>query len=154
MLSRLQTQVVKSTTHKPGVPSSPPAGFEEVLIETFPHSRQRYNTVGDWTFFKNAINATILSIKVSRMQDWRYGMMVAVHELVEAILCTADGVTPEMVDEFDMAHEQDPEPGDLSSNPCHRQHLFATRIEKMLCRKLGIPWRVYDAEVERVWQTR
>jgi hypothetical protein len=121
-----------------------------ITIETIPHENQRYPTAGDW-LWPNEHN---LLIRVSEMGDWRKEAAVAVHELVEAILCKADGVAEDAVDAFDRAYEadrtslDDSEPGDDPTAPYHRQHCFATAVERMLIAALGVPWSEYDAAVE------
>ena len=55
---------------------------------------------------------TTLLVRVSVMLDERHQQLVAVHELVEALACNVDGVSPEAVDAFDMGPGADlDEPG-------------------------------------------
>ena len=120
----------------------------KITIEVIPHSQQRYETAGDWQW-----DGENLSIKVSDMGDWRYNAAVAVHELVEVLLCKNDGVAQEAVDKFDIEFEKNrtagdmSEPGDDPTAPYHRQHCFATSVERMLIAALGIPWKQYDDAV-------
>jgi len=72
-----------------------------VTMHTIPHDQQRYDTVGDWHFDMNGD----LIIKVSKMSDPRYETLIAVHELIEAVLCKQAGVSEDAVDAFDMAYE-------------------------------------------------
>lgn len=123
-----------------------------ITIEVIRHEDQRYPTSGDW-LWPNEHN---LLIRVSEMGDWRKEAAVAVHELVEALLCKNDGVTDAEVDAFDKAwagHEWVSagdliEPGDDPKAPYHRQHCFATAVERLLIAALGVPWGEYDAAVE------
>jgi hypothetical protein len=39
------------------------------------------------------------------------------------------------------------EPGDDAKAPYHREHVFATKIERLLAVELGVNWRDYDREV-------
>ncbi len=87
-------------------------------------------------------------IYVSEMGDWRKEAAVAVHELVEMLLCRADGVDPREVDAFDMAYTGDGEPGDNPYAPYHEQHCIALEVEQILIQALGVPWAEYDAAVE------
>ncbi len=126
----------------------------KITIETIPHGEQRYPTVGDWQW----ITPTELLIRVSEMGNPVYEAAVGIHEAVEALLCQQDGVTQAAVDRFDMAYERDRppfgipgddgEPGDDPAAPYHRQHCFATAVERMLIAALGVPWAEYDAAVE------
>jgi hypothetical protein len=117
-----------------------------ITIEVIKYEDQRYPTCGDW-LWPNEHN---LLIRVSEMGDWRKEAAVAVHELVEAILCKADGVTEDAVDDFDMSHlgHAEYEPGDDPAAPYHRQHCFATAVERMLIAALGVSWSEYEQAVE------
>ena len=121
-----------------------------ITIETIRHEDQRYATTGDW-LWPNEHN---LLIRVSEMGDWRAEAAVAVHELVEALLCKGADIKQEELDTFDMAFEaarepgNDDEPGDNPGAPYHRQHCFATAVERMLIAALGVSWAEYVAAVE------
>jgi hypothetical protein len=121
----------------------------KILIETIPHSAQRYPTVGDWQW-KSSRKAVI---RVSQLSDWRYEALVGLHEAIEAILCKHAGVTEQQVDEFDIAYEAKRQPNDVSepgndpSCPCYDQHQFATWVELETATKLGVDWTAYEAEV-------
>src|ERR1700730_8034346 len=49
------------------------------IIETVPHQKQRYETVGDWQW-----DGDTLKISVSDLGNWKYEMAIAYHELREA----------------------------------------------------------------------
>lgn len=121
----------------------------KITIETIPHAQQRYPTVGDWQWQSE----DDLLVRVSEMGDWRYNAAVAVHELVEVLLCKQDGVTEAEVDAFDMAYEarrpegDESEPGDDPACPCAKQHCMATAVERMLVAALGVSWSEYDKAV-------
>jgi len=126
----------------------------KIIIAEIPHSEQRYPTVGDWFRTFNA-----LQIRVSIMPDPRMALCVAVHELVEAVLCEHRGVPEKAVDEFDIAFEQrrahgevaeEAEPGDDEAAPYHKEHRFATLIEKLLAAELGLDWGEYEAAVLKI----
>lgn len=118
----------------------------KITIETIPHDQQRYPTAGDWQCLPNGD----VLISVSEVGDRRYEMAIGVHELIEFLLCReADPeITQAQVDAFDMAYDGDGEPGDDPAAPYHRQHCFATAVERMLIAALGVPWAEYDAAVE------
>lgn len=135
-----------------------------IIIETVDHKDQRYDTVGDWQVdpmlpVTDRVDtpATDLLIRVSRMADWRSEALVAVHELVEALLCKQSGVTQEMVDAWDMNWNpalpepaRDGEPGDDLRAPYHRQHQIAEVIERALCEFFKLDWQVHTATVDLV----
>lgn len=125
----------------------------KISIESIEHSKQRYPTAGDWFFDKKGN----LHIKVSRLGDWRMEALVAVHELVEALLCNNRGITQEQVDRFDMQfedervcgiHALEDEPGDDKNSPYRDEHCIATAVERLLCAELGLAWNDYDAKIQ------
>ena len=110
-----------------------------------PHEFQRYATTGDWQ-----INNGHLHVSVSEMGDWRMNVLVGIHEAIEAVLCTANGITQQAVDKFDMAFEarRGPlsldEPGDDDRAPYYRQHQIATGVERTMAAELGVSWNEYE----------
>jgi hypothetical protein len=61
-----------------------------IVIDTIPHSRQRYPTVGDWQIDK----AGNLHITVSKMSDQRYQFLIGMHDAIEACLAMASAPLP------------------------------------------------------------
>lgn len=117
--------------------------IKEIRIRFIPRSEQRYDTCGDWMYEDDALH-----ILVSQMPDQRHQQLVAVHELVECLICNVDGVTQEMVDAFDMGPGADlDEPGESPDAPYRTQHAVATEIEKRLAEALHVAWEEYDAAV-------
>jgi hypothetical protein len=136
----------------------------KIVIETIPHDQQRYSTCGDW-FFRKDIEPSpdgkmakvkeVLHINVSQLSDWRREALIAVHELVEVLLCDSAGVTQAQVDEFDKEYEKnrpaddvESEPGDDPKAPYCRQHCFATAVERMMAAEMGVNWNEYADEIE------
>lgn len=135
----------------------------KAIIETIPHEQQVYETCGDWRFENGSglpmtqkaamqnidNNDSVLRIRVSKLGDYRYEMLIAVHELVETLMCVHDGVQVEDVDAFDKAFEaarddgNEDEPGDDPKAPYVRQHCVATAVERLLCSELGCNWDKY-----------
>lgn len=120
-----------------------------ILIETIPHDQQAYTTCGDW---RQDADGTI-RIRVSELGNWRREALVAVHELVEVLICKHNGVTTEMVDKFDKdfeAHRHPDnvdEPGDDPKAPYMREHCIATGIERILAAELCVSWKEYEQEI-------
>ncbi len=91
---------------------------------------------------------------MSKMSDWRYEMLIAVHELIEVALCKKDGISDVMVDQFDMDFEKNRAPGDQSEPgddpraPYRKQHFVATTIERQLAVELGVDWDEYGKAIE------
>lgn len=121
----------------------------EIHIKTIPHSKQRYETVGDYYFDKKGI----LQVRVSDMGCPIYEQMVALHELAEVMMVLHKGVKISDIDKFDKAFEAKrkegnvDEPGDDPKAPYRNEHLIATAIEKIICAQLNIPWKKYDDTV-------
>ena len=123
-------------------------GTTIATIHTIPHKFQVYETVGNWQNLGD-----LIVIFVSATGDWRYDMAVAVHELVEVMLCKDKGISQKTVDEFDIAFEKarppgnTEEPGDQVNAPYRDQHCFATAVERMLIAAFGISWKEYEANL-------
>lgn len=104
----------------------------EIHIRFVPEAEQRYPTLGDWQI--KPIHDTddcYLDITVTQMPDQRYSWPIAVHELIEALLCHAAGITTEVVDAWDITGpgSDDPDPGNMANAPYHREHVLATSLE-------------------------
>jgi hypothetical protein len=120
------------------------------VISQIPHGRQRYQTVGDW------IPGNPVKIRVSRMNDDRYFFLVALHEMIEFELCRMKGITDRKVVEFDISFERErrarlhsieAEPGNDPRAPYRSEHGFATMIERMVARKMGVSWPAYTKAI-------
>lgn len=120
-----------------------------ITIKTIPHKEQRYETAGDWWFTRSGD----IHIRVSKMSSWRFEVLVAIHELVEVVICKWTGVTQQTVDDFDIAFEKrrkkgnTDEPGDNFHAPYKYQHCIATGVERIVAAALGVSWTEYDKEV-------
>lgn len=121
----------------------------QVVIETVPHDQHRYETTGDW--FCNEKGELI--IRVSQLNDWRHEVLLAVHELVEAVVCMHEGIDEHDVTEFDLAFEANRkegdirEPGDQADAPYFEAHQIATMLEGQLAIALGVDWKTYEEGV-------
>jgi hypothetical protein len=117
-----------------------------ITIKIIPHKKQRYPTVGDWYFDKKGN----LQIRVSSMKDWKYETLVALHELIEVVLCKDRGITQEETDKFDIEFEKNrpkgntEEPGNQPNAPYHSEHKYATEIERSMAQELNVEWESYD----------
>lgn len=107
----------------------------------------------DWYFDEKGD----LIVKVCPMSSWKHEMLLATHEMVEALMCRSNGVTVKQVDEFDKRYdlehpnETDVEAGDDPAAPYEREHCFATAIERVLCAEFGTKWRHYDDELKALY---
>lgn len=113
-------------------------------ILVIPPQWQDYDTVGNWQI---GTEGSVL-VLVSDLRDEIYQQAVALHELVEAWLCKAAGVTQEAVDAFDMGPGKDlEEPGFDLRSPYHRQHCWADTAERLFIAAAGESWTEYDRTV-------
>jgi len=116
----------------------------KITIDFIPHLEQRYNTCGDWVLDQNGD----LNIHVSRMSSTKREQLVAVHELVEALLCLNDGITQEEVDAFDISYRDlAGEQGDAPNAPYREQHCLATGVERVLAAVMHEQWLDYENEL-------
>ena len=119
-----------------------------VEIQTIPHEQQEYNTVG---FHREGVNKNI--IRVSDLNNWKYEILIAIHELVEQSLCLAHGMKAKDVIDFDENFEKNRtseaplEPGDNLSAPYHKEHVTATFFEKEMAKALDIDWEDYCKKI-------
>lgn len=115
-------------------------------IESVKNEDQRYPTVGD--YFRSG---RTMVIRVSRMRNWRFMVLVAVHELIECALVRHRGISMKSITHFDRMYEKsrkdDSEPGDDTKSPYFREHQFATTVEKMLARELDVDWGEYGKAI-------
>ena len=124
-----------------------------ITIRTIDHKSQRYDTCGDWKFEENGD----LTITVSLMDNWKYEMLVAFHELIEVLLCKDRNITDEQVMAFDRMFEEmrtkypsivgDREPGNDPAAPYAREHQTATGMEHAMAAELGVDWSEYANKI-------
>lgn len=126
--------------------------MKAVEINVIPHRKQRYPTAGDWI-----IKNDVIKINVSKTGDKYMDALIYVHELIETLVATRQGISEEDVTAFDKAFEDerskgwqtpDAEPGDDHRAPYRDAHGFATCIERLLCDKLGIDWQAYEQRIQ------
>lgn len=132
--------------------------MKTILIRVIPHDQQRYRTVGDYlTDHKDGLE----QFRISDMGNEKYEHLVAVHELVERIICYHTGVTNEAIDKFDMDFESaadlnkwriqhNSEPGDDPKAPYYHAHQIATVIERLLAAELGVNWNEYEKRINEL----
>lgn len=103
----------------------------------------RYVDIGDW-------NDRIISS--APCDDPRSEAAILVHELVEYILCTYDGISAKRVDAEDariLARKL------RKNKACYwRQHLVATRIEREVVKALGMTWEEHSRICERSFRAQ
>lgn len=110
-----------------------------IHITFIPSSWQDYDTLGNWRRGKDGTLSILISDDAPGIPTSEHKLLVAIHELVEAILCQKRGITQEVVDKFDMeTFKGNGEPGDSQNSPYRREHRQAMLIEHLMADFLGI----------------
>ena len=122
-----------------------------INITTIPHEEQRYPTVGDY----NTTKPEACDIRISELKNWKYESLVAVHELIEMLLCRYRNINEQDITDFDIGFEKargdglaEGEAGDSPSAPYKKEHYFATNIERLLAAELGVDWGAYEKAID------
>lgn len=105
-----------------------------VRIEALPPEDLRYSTEGDWQITPTGE----FVIQVTANMPQQEQLLLALHELIEAMLCQARGITQQAVDRFDFAFKGEGEPGDAVNAPYRLEHRFAALIDHLIAHELGI----------------
>src|SRR5438876_1169926 len=114
-----------------------------IEVQEISHEQQRYNTAGDWQFDSRGK----LIVKISDTGSRESNILIAIHEIIEAILCKKEGISQEIVDKWDLSHQKSEEPGMLRGCPYFMQHVYADVIERMLARYLEVKWKEHEVRV-------
>lgn len=125
----------------------------KIIIETIPNNKQRYPTCGDY-FKKN----NKMFFKISKLKNPDYEFLIAIHELIEWFLYQRKGLKIQDIDRFDIMFEKERKQGKWKNEesgfdkraPYRKEHIFATKIERFLAKKLGVKWHIYDKSVNKL----
>jgi hypothetical protein len=123
--------------------------MRSIYIYSVPHQDHRKEagkTIGDYYAQGGEDH-----IVVSQMQDKRYELLVVIHELIEKVLCDAEGITEQQVDEFDKDFKGEGEPGDSPASPYYHQHQIATIIERIVALELNVGWEEYAKAIDSLF---
>lgn len=123
-----------------------------IIIDFIPHCGQRYPTAGDWKIDEDGN----WQFYVSLLPRFEHQFLVALHEMVEMMLCMRFGVKQKSVDDFDMKwepHDGITEPGEDSRAPYYHHHQFASGVERLMAHALQINWGRYDQAVDALGET-
>ena len=116
-----------------------------IISGSLRHKDQRYETCGD--YYKDG-KAWIFSISQTNID---YEFLILMHELTEWYLTQKRGIKEKDITKFDLWHLEenlDGEPGNHKDAPYRKEHQFATKIEKLICKELGINWYKYDKIID------
>lgn len=127
--------------------------FFKVVMKTIDGRNHRYPTIGDWRICRR-IGKLVFKIVVCRELGITSAFLVMLHELIETFLCYRDGVTEQVVTDWDKCHLEADEPGEIDGCPYFQQHAIAMGMEKRMAQYLGMPWEVHEKKMNEVWDER
>ena len=116
----------------------------QIVCDVIKHKQQRYNTAGDYLKIGKRWN-----LCVSRLEKPEYELAVLIHELYEFFTTDRDGIKEKDITKFDIESGHK-DPGTLKGAPYHKQHMDATKIERLVIRLLGEDWEEYDKSFEKL----
>ena len=122
--------------------------FSKIVIKKIPHKKQRLNDVGDY-FIKNGV----LEIRVSEEVGFWESLLIAIHELIEVLLCLKKGLSIKKIDEWDMKDSKKddyPETGLNPKCPYHKEHMIALGVEHILAPFLKVDWKEYEKKMDKL----
>ncbi len=112
----------------------------KINIETIPHDKQRYETVGDYWID----NDGVIQVRISEMSNPIHMQAVILHELFEFFLCMKLGIEEPDIMQFDLEHLDSDEPGDEVNAPYRDEHCFATAVERVFIAACKESYKEYD----------
>lgn len=121
----------------------------KITVKLIDPANQRFGECGDWFYDAEDHHLTVF---VSRMEDWRSEIAVAIHEALEAVMCLDADVDQTDVDAFDKTFYQlndgTNNAGDSSEAPYFNQHVAATFVEKEICNQVKLDWNQHGRNCE------
>jgi hypothetical protein len=114
----------------------------------------RFSTQADWRQFDDGR----IEIYIAET-DWRYMACYLMHELTEIFICQKQGVTGKMADAFDSTWEEElkqgkwtleQEPGCDKRCPYFTGHKWGIRMERLFCFLLGVKWKKYNYDSNKL----
>ena len=121
-------------------------------VDIIKNSEQLYPTCGNYFYDGDGV----LRFEISDTGDPYMNSLILIHELVEELITRKEGITEPEISAFDKMFEQerdmgmhgiDEEPGMDRRSPYRKHHIFAEKIERMVCKRLGISWDTYNEKV-------
>lgn len=116
----------------------------DVNYKTISRKEMRFRDAGDWWDSKNS-----WKIRVPRL-GIDYEFMIFIHEAIERYFIMKNGYSVSYIDNWIKDNLRDSyKKGAMTKGaPQRSSHIIATRIEKMLCKSLGIKWKKYSKDVD------
>jgi hypothetical protein len=120
-----------------------------IRIEIVPDiASQRYPTSGDYFYEPDGT----LVFRITEQVKDEYTTMILIHEMFEELTTRMNGITEQEIMDFDLEFEKNRtedsgEPGDDPNAPYFKYHVLATKVERMICKAIGISFKKYDNEI-------
>ena len=115
--------------------------IETIIIGFVNKQEQGSDNAGDYYIENGTLHIRILKNTTRKYKrNCLYEFLILVHEVIEALLVIARNIPIRKIDEFDIRYKGDGEPGDHKDAPYRKEHKFATKVEKMMAKELGIKW--------------
>ncbi len=110
--------------------------MKDIFIKQIKHQDQQYDTIGNYRKFNG-----LYMIEVSKQKGYcetdEEVQAVALHEMIEMLLCAKRGISIEKITAWDLKHEKDErEPGEIKGAPYFKEHAFANKLEKLFLDEL------------------
>lgn len=121
-----------------------PSRIRSIRIIFTSQDGQRYPTVGDWQIHDDD-DWPLLEITVTEQPDQLMSWPIVIHELAEALLCHAEGITTKQVDDWDIhgGGKGHPDPGALPDAPYFVEHMQACKLEELMVEYLDLDPEAY-----------
>jgi hypothetical protein len=135
--------------------------MRRIILQSLNQKEIRNDQAGDWMFPEDGTSLPLICSS-AWMTDWRSELAVAVHEMIEALLCEQHGVTDLQVTQHDAMFEEErtkglhglyAEAGDDPRAPYRDEHAEATFAERAICAALGLAWGEHERNVEALFET-
>ena len=120
--------------------------IETIIIGFINKQEQESDNAGDYYIENNTLHIRILknTTRIPSTKRYKrnrlYEFVILIHEVIEALLCIARNIPIAKIDQFDSDYQGNGEPGDHKDAPYRKEHKFATKVEKMMAKELGIKW--------------
>ena len=124
------------------------AALKDIPIKFIPQSEQRYAAIGQVGDYWET--DTTIEFRITQFDNPAYSHAILMHELHEKFRNNQLGILDADVDQFDLDHPDEDDPGMNPSAPYHRTHLEAVAIERMAILLCGEDWADYDSETNKI----
>ena len=122
--------------------------LKDIHIKFIPQSEQRYASIGQVGDYWET--DTTIEFRITQFDNPAYSHAILMHELHEKFRNNQLGILDADVDQFDLDHPDEDDPGMNPSAPYHRTHCEADAIERAVILYCGEDWAKYDSAVNDI----